>query len=183
MPISKGSVTFVNKDFEPTSATDVLLKYRSTIIDELRQNLIALDKDQPGKLLQSIDIKVKQEGSLLVFTLSMEDYWKYVDEGRRAGSKMPPISAMLEFIKVRGIKPNNIKQVKVKNKTVRKAVKQVNRDNALKQVAFAISKSIKKKGIKPTYFFSDVINEDLYLEMRTDLELALKKDIEITFTV
>ncbi len=183
MPIERNSVTFVNKDFEPTSATDVLLKYRSTIIDELRQNLIALDKDQPGKLLQSIDIKVTQNNNLLVFTLSMEDYWKYVDEGRRKGAKMPPISAMLEFIKVRGIKPRNTKLIKVKNKTVRKAVKQVNRDKALKQVAFAIGKSIKKKGIKPTYFFSDVINEDLYLEMKTDLELALKKDIEITFTV
>lgn len=175
MPVKRSSVTIIGKDFEPTNANDVLLKYRASIIESLRQNLIQLDKDQPGKLLQSIDIKITKNSSSLVFTLRMEDYWKYVDEGRRKGARMPPINALLEFIKVRGIKPNA--------KIIKGKKKQVNRDKALKQVAFAIGKTISKKGIKPTYFFSDVINEDLYLEMKTDLELALKKDIEITFTV
>jgi hypothetical protein len=49
----------------------------------------------------------------------------------------------------------------IKNKKIKKGLKQINRDKALKQVAYLIQRSIKKKGIKPTHFFSDVVNDDL----------------------
>lgn len=182
MPTSKADVIIVNESFEPRSAKDVFLKHKAAIIQALRQNLIELDKDQPGNLIQSINVDIEHKGSKLTFTLEMEDYWKYVDAGRKQGSKMPPQAAMLEFIKVRGIKANVKKiQTGLKSKRIKKALKQINRDRALKQLAFAIGKSIKKKGIKPTYFFSDVVNEDLYLRLKEDLTKALGQDIELSF--
>lgn len=197
MPVSRADVIIVNKDFEPRNAEEVFLKQKFIIIDALKQNLVAHDKDQPGKLIQSINVEIDNVDGKLVFTLEMEDYWKFVDEGVsgwgspngsqykfKNDGKPANIGAMLEFIKVRGIKGTPKKVQKgLKSKRIKKALKQINRDKVLKQIAFAIGKSIKKKGIKPTYFFSDVINEELYLQLKEDLTKALGRDIELSFQV
>ena len=145
-----------------------------------------LDKDQPGRLIQSIDVKVEVKGTKVTFALMMEDYWRWVDEGRRKGAKQPPIAAMLEFIKVRGlvnkISNKRAKQIKsIKNKVVKKSLKQVSADAKRKQLAFLIARGIKQHGIKPTHFFTDTINQELYNSMKQDLGIAIGKDIEISF--
>lgn len=182
MPISKADAIIVDESFEPKNAEDVLYKYKAIIIQALTDKLIRADKDQPGVLLQSIDVLIHQNGEILSLTLSMEDYWKYVDQGRRPGARMPPTQPILDFIKVRGIK-GNPKKVKpgLKSKRIRKAVRQVNRDKALKQVAFLIARGIKKHGIKPTHFYSDTVNQELKDQLKYDLTQALKKDIEVIF--
>ena len=180
MPVSKDSVTIIDRKFTAKNAEDVFYQYKAEIIDALRKNLIDHDKDQPGRLIQSIDVNIYERDDKITFELSMEDYWKYVDAGRRPGGKQPPQKAMLDFIKFRGIK-GNPKKVTAKNKKVRKALKQISRDKALKQVAFLIGRGIKKKGIKPTHFFTDVINDNLKQRLTADLTAALQKDIEIDF--
>lgn len=169
----------IDKDFKPKNAEDVFYKYKALIIDALRKNLIAKDKDQPGKLIQSINVDIQIQGSKISFELSMEDYWKFVDEGRKAGAKMPPQKPILDFIKVRGLKGNPKEIPKVKNKTIRKGLKQISKEKALKQVAFLIARGIKKHGIKPTHFYSDVINDELKQNLQRDLTIALKRDIEL----
>jgi len=168
--------------------SSVFFKYKDDIIKQLADNLREHDKDQPGRLIQSIDVKILPQGTKISFQLLMEDYWKWVDEGRKKGSKQPPMDAMMEFIKVRGLKNDTSKLRKkkikaVKNKTIRKAYKQTSELVKRKQLAFLIARGIKKHGIKPTYFFSDVINDGLYLKMKKDIEQVLKKEIELQFTV
>ena len=184
MPVGRADLIIVDRKFVVKNAEDVLYKYKASIIDALRQNLIEADKDTPGKLIQSIDVHVFEKENKLTFELEMEDYWKYVDEGRRKGAKMPPQEAMLEFIKARGISAKlsarKTKQIKgVRNKQIKKAVKQISKEKALKQVAFLIGRGIKKHGIKPTHFYSSVVNDDLKLRLTNDLAKALGKDIEI----
>lgn len=183
MPVSKSDVIIVDRKFIVQNAEDVFYKYKSEIIEALRNNLIEKDKDQPGNLIQSIDVTIEEEGTKLTFELQMEDYWKYVDEGRKPGAKMPPQKAMLDFIKVRGIRPKPKKIVGIKNKTVKKALKQVSRDKQLKSVAFAIGRSIKKHGIKPAHFFSEVVTPELIERLKADLAQALKKDVEVDIKV
>lgn len=180
MPIGRGDAIVVDRQFVVKSAEDVFYKYKAEIIEALRRNLIDADKDQPGKLIQSIDVEIKELGTKLTFSLRMEDYWVFVDEGRKPGAKMPPQKAILDFIKVRGIKANP-KRVKtgIKNKKIKKALKQISRDKSLKQVAFLIGRGIKKHGIKPTNFFSSVVDGALIERLKSDLTAALKKDIEI----
>jgi len=185
---SRDNFIIVDNEFKAENVGDVFLKYKSIIINALTQNLHDADKDQPGKLIQSIDVKIEHQGSKLSFILSMEDYWRWVDEGRMKGSKQPPVDAMLDFIKVRGLKLNQIQTTKRKSihldksdKKIIKAKKVQTQNQKLKQLAFLIAKGIKKHGIKPTYFFSDVINEELYLKMKTDIATALGRDIEIDF--
>jgi hypothetical protein len=68
------------------------------------------------------------------------------------------------------------------SKKIKKAVKQINKKNALDSFAFAIGANIKKRGLRPTHFFTNVINEDLKQRLTKEISEALKKDIEINFT-
>ena len=181
MPVSKSSVTIVDKEFEPTSVEDLFLKYLSEIVEDLEQKLIDADKDQPGLLLQSIgdNSTVKQEGSKITLSIGMEDYWKFVDEGRRRGAKQPPPDAMLEFISARGLRLKKV--VKKGSKRVGKGVKRISRDKEVKQLAFLIGRGIKKHGIKPTHFFTDVVNNELTNRLTKELSEAFQKDIEVYF--
>lgn len=197
MAENRSALIVVDRKFIVKNAEDVFYKYKAEIIEDLRQKLIEKDKDQPGVLIQSIDVQIFEKGAKLTFELEMEDYWKFVDKGVdgtkeshgseykfKNGNKPVNLGAMLDFIKVRGIKPKQsakkLKQVQsTKNKTVKKAVKQVNRDRALKSAAFAMGLHMKRQGIKPTHFFTEVITEELKSRMAFDLEKALGKDIEI----
>jgi len=210
---NKQLFTKVDSNFGASSVSDVFLKYKATIINELTKNLHESGKDQPGKLIQSVDVKIGIDGSSVSFKLFMEDYWKFVDEGvqgEKGGitsqykfkhdGKPANMGAMLDFIKVRGIaqykekdgtiiydinaETKNSKQIKtLKNKTVRKAVKQVNITKRRLTLAYLLGMRMKRWGIKPTYFFSDVINDELHFAIKKDLEIALKKEIELSFTI
>lgn len=199
---NKQLFTKVDSNFGASSVSDVFLKYKASIIDELTKNLHESGKDQPGKLIQSVDVKIGVDGSSVSFKLFMEDYWKYVDEGVqgtkaggitsqykfKTGGKRIPLDSIKKFIAARGIAPTqNIKKgqqlSKLRNKKLKKVIKKENKQVALNSAAFAIGTAIKQNGIKPTYFFSDVINDELHFAIKKDLEKVLKKEIELSFTI
>lgn len=199
---NKQLFTKVDSNFGASSVSDVFLKYKASIIDELTKNLHESGKDQPGKLIQSVDVKIGVDGSSVSFKLFMEDYWKYVDEGVQGtkgggitsqykfkpGGKRIPLDSIKKFIAARGIAPTqNIKKgqqlSKLRNKKLKKVIKKENKQVALNSAAFAIGTAIKQNGIKPTYFFSDVINDELHFAIKKDLEKVLKKEIELSFTI
>jgi hypothetical protein len=94
-------------------------------IEELGNELKDADKDASGNLLRSLDSKVLKTGMGTSHTLQIlsEYYLKYVDEGRKAGSKPPPVEAIREWTKFKGI------------------------DEGL---AYPIAKKIGEEGIEPT---------------------------------
>lgn len=191
MPVGREGLIIIDKEFVPQNAEDVFYKYKAEIIEDLRQNLINKDKDQPGKLIQSIDVDIETKGTKITFALSMEDYWKFVDEGvdgykNSRGSqykfkqfgKRIPINGLKKFIAARGISPNK-KIVTSGKKRVVKKKKVISKEKQLDSLAFAIGVRIKEKGIEPTHFYTDVINPDLIARMTKDLTIALGKDIEL----
>ena len=60
---------------------EILQDYSQKIIEELKQNLLERDKFASGGLAQSITANVKVMGQVIEMTISMADYWKFVDEG------------------------------------------------------------------------------------------------------
>ncbi len=201
MPIDKSSVIFVDREFKATSVEDVFLKYRAELIAELRESIIRVGKDQPGELLQSVDGVVQIVANGVTFEIKMLDYWDVVDKGvdgyeKSVGSaykykkntKRIPIDAMKKFIAARGIRPAmsikaHRKSETFSDKRIKARSKKVNKENELNSLAFAIGASIKKKGLKPTHFFTDVINLDLKARLTADITKALGKDIELHFTI
>lgn len=189
MPIAKADRILIDKEFKAKTVSDVFLKYRAELIADLRESLINVNRDQPGDLLQSIDAKIIVSSNKVSFELEMNDYWQFVDEGvdgtvtsqgsqfkYKKNGKRIPLDAMKKFIAARGLRPKQL--VTTGSKKVSKAKKQT----AIDSFAWALGISLKRKGIKPTHFFTNVINESLKARLTKDISEALKKDIELTFT-
>lgn len=185
-----------DKELELNHAEETFIMFLNEIIDGTTRNLIEADKDQPGNLLQSIGDKSKVyfDKGVLTLEVKMEDYWKYVEEGRKPGGKMPfpkgDMKPILDFINVNSEvkawartlinkKATSKKVSKLKTKRIRKAVKQKSVEMAYKQAAFIIGKSIKEKGIKPTHFYSSVVTDEFKNRLKIAVSKALARDIEI----
>ena len=61
-----------------------------------------------GELYRTISYSVSTVNSGWVISVSLADYWKYIENGRRAGAKMPPVSAIENWIKVKQIIPHSM---------------------------------------------------------------------------
>lgn len=133
----------------------VLNEYLDVFINNYKGKL-ASQGWQSGKLYNSVrKVSVRNSGGDFSLTLSLEDYWKYIENGRRAGAKMPPITAIKNWIERKNIQP---KPMTLKNgKTV---VPNIN------SLSFLIARSISKNGIKAKPFFKQSIDEtyDLFIE-------------------
>lgn len=138
----------------------VLNEYAQRLIEKYRDNLTADNSKASGNLYNNITYKVNTGTERLEIVLTLEDYWKYVEDGRRAGAKMPPIAAIEKWIEVKPIIPSVGKNGKVP--TVR-------------QLAYLIARSIGIKGIpakRPLRKAYKSIEEELFAE----LEKAIASD-------
>ncbi len=118
-----------------------LAKFGKYLVKESRKNLTRKKKISRGKLYDSLDYKVNVMENSINFDFIMEEYGEWVDKGRRAG-KNPPFSAIRQWVQQRKIQ---FRDNKGKFKTY-------------DSTAWAVVKSIGKKGIKPTDFYSRPFN-------------------------
>lgn len=195
MPIARADRIVIGRDFVATTAEEVFLKYRAELIEDIKGSLVRVKRDTPGDLLQSVDAFVEFKAGSLSFKLVMNDYWKFVDEGvngtqvnvgsqynfKKSGKRIP-IDPIKKFIASHGYAPNNLKKVNTTGKKVSRKSKQISRAKAFESFAFAIGVNLKKRGFKPTHFFTDIINDDLKQRLQNDITKALGRDIELSFT-
>lgn len=189
MPISRSdTVAFTSDRIE-----DILAVMRQETIDALTQSLEKVNRVSTGQLSQSIKVDLPVNDGELSFILSMDDYWKFVDEGvngtqKKVGSKFSfkkknlKQLAVLEFIANRGISANNIAtQYKNSKGEVVRRKKPLSGDKARKTLAFLMGRSMALKGIKPTNFYTDVINNEWKADFTKRVAVALGEDIKIAF--
>jgi hypothetical protein len=98
------------------------------------------DKVASGKLLQSISYQIVSgpDGQPII-QLNYQDYLKYVNRGRKPNTKEVPIKALLDWIKVRGIRGRTKKGRFMSNLSL----------------AFAMRTNIYKFGIRPARIFDE----------------------------
>ena len=108
-----------------------------------KQSLVADNKVASGSLTKNIKSRVKYDGKWLEIILSLEDYWKYVEYGRKPG-KFPPIDKIRNWIIIKPILPRPLSNGKLPTTN---------------QLAYLISRKIATKGIKPTYALKDSITK------------------------
>lgn len=104
-----------------------------------KQMIVDSGHNASGQLGDTQSFEIDYSNNTWSITLKMADYWKYLEYGRRPG-KMPPVDKILEWINVRKILPRNNKKLPQKS------------------LAFAISKSIAKKGIPATHLLQKSMN-------------------------
>ena len=94
-----------------------------------------------GELYRTISYSVSTGTGGWVISVSLADYWKYVEYGRRPG-KMPPVSAIENWINVKQIIPHSM--TLKSGKTVIPTIP---------QLSFLIARSIGRRGIAPKPLF------------------------------
>lgn len=137
----------------------LLEKYAGDVKERYKGKLIQDDKKATGNLINSIATNVTFGD--LVFTVSMdlEDYWYYVEHGRKAG-KWPPRDKILEWIRVKPVIPYPTPSGKLPTQ---------------EQLAFLISRKIGTQGIKEGRQLANTL-EGLNQQYLPLLEKALEDD-------
>lgn len=149
-------------DFKHT--LEVLDKFGNKLITEYRKELEA-DNISNGELYKTIDYTVSSKGGEWVVSVSLADYWKYLEYGRKPG-KFPPISAIENWIKVKRILPHSI--TLKSGKTVLPTIP---------QLSFLIARKIARDGTKPRNYFKTAF-EEVKAEFLEKIKSAIEQDIK-----
>ena len=149
-------------DFENTAKT--IQRYAERFIEVYRGRLEDFGYTD-GKLYKTLDYSISNEGIDWLVTIHLEEYWKYIEDGRRAGAKMPPVEAIKKWIEYKKILPRPI-QLK-SGKTVLPSVE---------QLAFVIARSIGKNGIEARPIARETVDQ-LNNEFIGDIKASIQRDI------
>ena len=145
------------------SRTEALLNsFAQTIVNRYRDKI---SEYSSGKLYKTIDYTITSKSDSYLVTINLEEYWKYIEKGRRAGAKMPPVSAIEKWINVRKILPRPV---------ALKSGKQ--RVPTIQQLAYVIARSISRNGIAPRPFMRESI-EDTMKDFQSKLSAAVREDV------
>ena len=145
------------------SRTEALLNsFAQTIVNRYKDKI---SEYSSGKLYKTIDYTITSNNDSYLVTINLESYWVFLERGRKAGAKMPPVSAIEEWIKVRKIipRPVTLKSGKQRVPTVQ-------------QLAYVIARSISRKGIAPRPFMRESI-EDTMKDFKSKLSAAVREDV------
>jgi hypothetical protein len=125
--------------------------------------------DSTGNLRRSLKATIRSNSGGAVISLgasgTARNYFKVVNDGRKAG-KMPPVSAIEKWMKVKPVRLRNEKGF----------IKQT--PEKVRAVAYQIARSIGKNGIAPFPYYDDAIR-DVLDERRDEIIQAIEKEIDI----
>ena len=116
-------------------ATDIMeiarmvLESNNLINDKVGKNTIAPDSE----LYKTLQVKSTNDGDV-VYDLMLNDYLVFIESGRRAGAKFPPVEPIVRWARKRGIPTDN-------------------------STIFLIRRAISRDGIKPRPFLSYIFEE------------------------
>lgn len=132
-------------DFKHTMKA--LNDFGQKIVDNYRAELEACNY-QDGQLYRTLSYSVKMNNSSWLISISLEEYWRYIEYGRRAGAKMPPLDVIEKWIKVKQILPRPL--------TLKSGKSVV---PTIPQLSFLIARKIGRDGIRPRPFFKQSFEE------------------------
>ena len=126
------------------------------IVEQYRKVLADEGINASSTLSNTADVVVELNGDMVVISLQLEEYWKYVEYGRRPG-KMPPIDNIKEWIKVKPIIPDA----------------RTGKIPSAEQLAFLIARKIGREGIPARH----PINKTVYTDVTEQIIDAIKAEI------
>ena len=132
-----------------TDIQQLLQQFIQAVRDDLAQQNI----NASSKLSNSLKSVVKQKGKWIEISISLEDYWKYIEYGTRP--HFPPIQAIRKWIDVKPVLPRPIKG------------KLPTRD----KLAFLIARKISRVGTRPKPFLNKTISDFNLIDKVYDLLL------------
>lgn len=146
-----------------------LQEYAQEVRNLYQDKLIQGDRISSGKLLNSVDYQVVDNGREYLVQLSLEEYWKYLEYGiSGADNTTSPFGNpgwkayphILEWIKVKPVLPRPDRNGKLPSQ---------------KSLAYLITRSIVHNGIQPGGELKETLDE-VNARYRTRLVDALRRD-------
>jgi hypothetical protein len=136
-------------------AMDVAMDYKA--------ELNALNINATGNL-QNVDFDVEINNGTYTISLILQDYWKFVENGRLPGS-FPNIGQLQQWIQIKQILPRPMANGKLPTE---------------KQLVFMIGNSIKEKGIQPKPALDNALkkNETHLNKIKEAVSKSLDKEIK-----
>ena len=141
----------------------VLDDFTKDVAETYRGLLLRDGKNATGELISSIKPMTPElVNGAFECSLSLAPYWKYVENGRKAG-KFPPIDNILDWVKAKPqlVRPNRLDR----------------KELAPKQLAFLVARKIATKGIQPGNQLSEAI-DIVYTRWKDRIDAAITADIE-----
>ena len=166
-----------DKDFVDSIA-EIVAVWGNKLTEDITESLGNKDMIASGVTAQSFKPSVKIGEDFVEFTLEAPTYYDVLDKGgKRWTEKQPPVDSIISWMRTKGIQATISKKKTtltdtLKNKKVKKAFKQESQLDANKGMAFGIAANIKKNGMikrfgyKGSNFYSEVVNEKAFLELR-----------------
>ena len=119
------------------------------------QNLDRANKKASGKLRNQLGYQIKKQGTgyelrFTAKTREVREYADVVEKGRRKGARQPPPDPLMQWIKVK-----NIPLKDAAGNTLRRTQKN------LLRTAWAMSRSISRKGIKGIFYMQRAVDFQL----------------------
>jgi hypothetical protein len=181
-----------NKDdlIKPTTTggvLDIVQKFGVKFTNDLAKKLNNLGAIDQGNLINSFDFTYGKEDTKMVFNFSLNDYYKYVDQGVKAGGKFPwkgtdltPTgqgNVLYQWVKRNGYK---LPQKHTENKSLKKKFSVYDKltRNQL-TLAYIIGNRIKHKGRKGNKFFTSTVEDGRINKLSKDLSKALGFDVQV----
>ena len=81
----------------------VLQQYAAELKEVYKKHLVEADRLASENLINSVETQVETDRGAYLVTITLADYWKYVEEDTKP--HWPPTSAILEWIRVKPVIP------------------------------------------------------------------------------
>lgn len=118
----------------------VLQAYAEEVRELYKKNLVESDRLATENLLNSIETEVVRDGSAYLVTMTLEDYWKYVEYDTKP--HWPPPAALLKWITVKPVLPHPDKNGRLPKP---------------EQLAYLIGRKINEEGTKGSFDLTDAV--------------------------
>lgn len=189
------------EDIKWTHLQEVLDRYGQYFIEAVKRKMLQNGSNATGNLVNSFAYRTFIEDGHYGVEVEMEDYWKYVDEGRRPG-KMPPVEKIKQWVLVKPVKPypyTYTPSVKSLAFLIQRSIREkkgyapprailedwINKKGirprpvkvlpSVDTLAFLIARKIGRVGTKGTNFFSEA-EEETYRYFERSIDNAIQED-------
>lgn len=143
-----------------TNTQRVLGEFAQELRNRYQDNLIRDGKIATGNLLNTMEYKVQYDDRAIWVELHLEEYYKWVENGRGPG-KFPPPDKILEWIRIKPIIPDD----------------RGGRLPTEQQLAFLIGRKIAEQGIEPGNQLHNAM-DDIYPQFEERIDEAIARDID-----
>lgn len=137
----------------------VLAEFGNALSERYKEKLTEDNRIASGRLISSVNSKVVVNDNEFIVELNLEDWWKFIEYGTKP--HMPPVSKILEWVKVKQILPTPMANGKLPTE---------------QQLAWMIAKKIEREGTEGTPNLTESIDE-MVNEYEQKIEEALDADV------